>query len=341
MPATFVPTIFHIRNVLLFLYFSKVGKRDAEKQIAAVYPDDCPSYRTIERWYANFEKEKYCIDDEARPGRPCDLDLEKLKSLVESDPFQSTRSMAAALGFEHHTICTGLHKLGKAKKLGRFIPHHLSIFDYDRRIDACSTLLTFQKGKNWLNHIITGDEKWIYFDNHVRKAQWVDVCEEPADVPKPDLHPKKVMLCIWWTVQGPLHWELLPIGTTIDADVYSTQLKNLKKKVDSSAFGRHKVYFQHDNARPHVARKVVSELTRFGWTILPHPPYSPDLAPSDYCLFSDLQRHLQGKEFQTVDEVENELKLYLASKPRQFYTDCIHRLLDRWQFVVDNDGKYN
>ena len=37
------------------------------------------------------------------------------------------------------------------------------------------------------------------------------------------------------------------------------------------------------------------KLLVLGWEVMPHPPYSPDLAPSDYNLFRSLQYHLNGK----------------------------------------------
>jgi histone-lysine N-methyltransferase SETMAR len=46
---------------------------------------------------------------------------------------------------------------------------------------------------------------------------------------------------------------------------------------------------QHDNARPHTSLKTQEAITKFCWAVLPHPPYSPDLAPSDFCLFGDLK----------------------------------------------------
>ncbi|PIO64478.1 hypothetical protein TELCIR_13892 [Teladorsagia circumcincta] len=82
-----------------------------------------------------------------------------------------------------------------------------------------------------------------------------------------------------------------------------------------------KVHYQHDNARPHLAREVNSELLQFGWTLLPHPPYSPDIATSNYWLLSDLTRYLEGKSFTTRAQVETELTSYFASSA------C---LLERW-----------
>ena len=78
----------------------------------------------------------------------------------------------------------------------------------------------------------------------------------------------------------------------------------------------------------------------FGWQVIPHPPYSPDLAPSDYWLFSDLQRFLDEREFSDDDAIRAALTEYFASKPKSFYAAGIERLPGRWREVVNSDGDY-
>ena len=141
-------------------------------------------------------------------------------------------------------------------------------------------------------------------------------------------------------MKGIIHWELLSEGQTITGDIYASQLARVKAAVDRSWLKGHKVYFQHDNARPHVARQVKQLLTTFGWMVLPHPPYSPDLAPSDYWLFGDPTRALEGRAFNNRGMIEAALKQYFFSRPDGFYKDGIHKLPERWRHVVDNDGAY-
>jgi len=54
---------------------------------------------------------------------------------------------------------------------------------------------------------------------------------------------------------------------------------------------------QHDNARPHTSLRTQVAIAKFGWTVLPHPPHSPDLAPSDFRLFGALKYALHGTRF--------------------------------------------
>jgi histone-lysine N-methyltransferase SETMAR len=92
------------------------------------------------------------------------------------------------------------------------------------------------------------------------------------------------MLCIWWDWKGILYYDLLPRNQTINSDVYCSQLDRLNAAIDQKRpeLVNHKgVVFHHDNARPHVSLATRQKLMQLGWDVLPHPPYLPDLAPSD------------------------------------------------------------
>ena len=58
----------------------------------------------------------------------------------------------------------------------------------------------------------------------------------------------------------------------------------------------------------------MAKLNELSFELLPHPPYSPDLAPSDYYLFADLKKMLQGKRFYSNEEVITETNAYFEAK---------------------------
>ncbi|KAG5322685.1 MOS1T transposase, partial [Pseudoatta argentina] len=100
-----------------------------------------------------------------------------------------------------------------------------------------------------------------------------------------------------------------------------------------------KVIFLHDNARLHVAKVVKKYLETLKWDVLPHPPYSPDIAPSDYWLFRRMQHDLASHRFTSFAEIENWLQNWIASKDELFFRDGIRKLPERWEKVV-SDGQY-
>ena len=102
------------------------------------------------------------------------------------------------------------------------------------------------------------------------------------------------MLCIWWDQKGLVYYELLKPGDSITGDRYRLQLIRLncalREKRPEYEQRHDKVILLHDNARPHVAKVVKKYLETLKWDVLPHPPYSPDIAPSDYWLFRRMQQ---------------------------------------------------
>ena len=152
------------------------------------------------------------------------------------------------------------------------------------------------------------------------------------------------MLCIWWDQKGVLCYELLKPGETINGERYRTHLIRLKRAIAEKRVEyatRHEaVIFHHDNARPHVAILVKNYLENSGWEVLPHPPYSPDLAPSDYYFFRSMQNALTGIRFTSEQGFKNWLDSFLATKPAQLFWDGIHKLPERWGKIIASDEQY-
>jgi len=98
-------------------------------------------------------------------------------------------------------------------------------------------------------------------------------------------------------------------------------------------------YFQ-DKARPHVAARTMDTIQKLKWNILPHPPYSPDLAPSDCHLFGPLKVHLGGKSFRYNDEVTQDVQEWPHWQPKDFVLSGIRKLPDRWRKCIANQGDY-
>ena len=69
----------------------------------------------------------------------------------------------------------------------------------------------------------------------------------------------------------------------------------------------------------------------FGWETLPHPSYNPDLAPSDYHLFSSVKEQMQGQCYETLEEIRQAVRQCLWALERSSIT----RIFSNFQ----NDGK--
>ena len=86
----------------------------------------------------------------------------------------------------------------------------------------------------------------------------------------------------------------------------------------------------HDNARPHTAGQTRDLLDSFGWEVLDHPSYSPDLAPSNYHLFLHLKQHLSGNHYNDDDDVKTAVNSWLSEQVASFYEEGILKLVERY-----------
>ncbi|CAK9829695.1 Histone-lysine N-methyltransferase SETMAR [Anthophora retusa] len=145
------------------------------------------------------------------------------------------------------------------------------------------------------------------------------------------------------TVNATFYLELLKSNLTITADRYVQQLQRVQEKLHEkrpALVNRNNVILLHDDARPHTARVTQEKILELGWSVLPHPPYSPDLAPTDYHLFCSLQNFLNGKTFNSEEQVSQAVENFFQSKPTTSYKEGIDKLPEGWEKIIHNSGEY-
>lgn len=97
---------------------------------------------------------------------------------------------------------------------------------------------------------------------------------------------------------------------------------------------------KHDNARPHFANVVKIYLKTLNWDVLPHLPYSIDIAPSNFHLFRSMKHGLAEQHFRSHEETGNWVDFWITSKDEQFSQRGIHMLSETWEKLVVSGEKY-
>jgi len=97
------------------------------------------------------------------------------------------------------------------------------------------------------------------------------------------------------------------------------QLKDILKEKRRGKFTKG-VLFLHDNAPAHQALAIQKKVAYLGFQCLDHPPYSPDLALSDYHLFRGLKKQLKGRHFSSDAEVNAVAETWLDGQPSDFFS---------------------
>ncbi|UYV82650.1 hypothetical protein LAZ67_22000380 [Cordylochernes scorpioides] len=70
------------------------------------------------------------------------------------------------------------------------------------------------------------------------------------------------------------------------------------------------------------------------------PPYSPDLAPTDYHLYRSMSNHMRGTTFNNEENLKTWLNNFFYTRPGEFWRNGINKLVERWEEVVNNNGEY-
>ncbi|GFV10856.1 histone-lysine N-methyltransferase SETMAR [Trichonephila clavipes] len=254
----------HFRHILLF--YCRKGKNavQARKKLTNVYGEGVLTVRQCQNWFTKFRSGNFDVEDAPLSGRPVEGDNDAIKALVDANRRITTRE----IGMSHAS--------------------------------QTSSLLKRHGNNPFLKRIITGDEKWVVYNNVKRKRSWSKKDKPAKTISKADIHQKKL-----------------------------DKLNDALQQKRSELINRKGVVFHQDNARPHTSLVTRQKLLQLERDTMPHPPYSPDLAPSDYYLFRSLQNFLDGKTFTSNEEVKNHLDQFFASKDQKFYERGIMLLQER------------
>jgi hypothetical protein len=101
-----------------------------------------------------------------------------------------------------------------------------------------------------------------------------------------------------------------------------------------------KLWVHSDNARPHTAKMSSDYIGLNRMKQAPHPPYLPDLAPSDFLVFGYVKGKLMGYRAETPSELLVRIRVILSEIPRETSNTVFLKWMERLQKCVQVDGEY-
>jgi len=103
--------------------------------------------------------------------------------------------------------------------------------------------------------------------------------------------------------------------------------------------GKPDLHLPHDNAPAH-ASLIRSYLANHQTSVVPHPPYSPDLAPADFFLFLKLKTTLRRRRFQTIEEIQENAIRQLCAITESAFQEAFQQWKKRWERCIASRGGY-
>ena len=117
------------------------------------------------------------------------------------------------------------------------------------------------------------------------------------------IHPQTFDYPFSFDSTGMIYMHCVPTGQTVNKEYYVEVLREFRERFRRkrpALFKSGQWHFHLDNASVHNSIIVTDYLTKMGIKIVPHPPYSPDLAPGDFWLFPKLR----GCRYETFEEIK-------------------------------------
>ncbi|UYV71504.1 hypothetical protein LAZ67_8003523 [Cordylochernes scorpioides] len=260
--------------------------------------------------------------------------------------------MWSRLIFRDWTICRTVSsnsnkRFGHDPDVFKIFPRILTEEQKEVRMDVCKNMVKMTRpDPEWMQKIITGDETWVYqYDTETKRqsSQWIERGEPKPKKARFTKSKVNTLLVTFFCINGLVHHEFIPFGRTINQEVYLGIMRRLRESVRLKRPERwqNNEWILHvDNARPHTAHVVLQFLAKHSTIQIPHPPYSPDLAPNDFFLYPKLKMKLKGRKFDNVDMIQTESKATLRNLSKSDFISCFDNWKKRWNRCIEAGGAY-
>jgi histone-lysine N-methyltransferase SETMAR len=185
------------------------------------------------------------------------------------------------------------------------------------------------------------DETWIHHYTPESKQQSKQCREAGCSAPKKTRSVPstgKVTALVFWDAEGILFIDYLEKGKIITGEYYSNLLTRLDEKIREKrpSLQKKKNHLSSGQCTCPQSVFAMGKLRALYYELLEHPPYSPDLTPSDFFLFTKLKLFLAGQRFSSNQEMIAAVEGYSADLTKNHYRDGIMALEHCWNNCKGN-----
>ena len=314
--------------------------------------EDYTSMANVYKWVREFKCGRTTVQNLSHPGQSkfeiTQDNVDRVSKLVMSNRRLCVRNIAEMLRLSKSTVHRILTDYLSLKKYSaRWVPRMLTGDQKLYRVEASELILEIMRHDLdlFLSRYVTVDETWIrHFDPESKQQsmQWLQPGEPPPKKFKIGPSRGKVMATVFWDAKGILLCDYLVDQKTITGEYYANLIRKLRVAIREKRRGmlRRSVLLHQDNAPVHKSRIAMNAIATAGFEILIHPPYSPDMAPSDYHLFPKLKSYLRGRQFSCDSEAISSTNAWFEAQSEEMFKSGVLLLEKRCQKCINVDGDY-
>jgi hypothetical protein len=193
--------------------------------------------------------------------------------------------------------------------------------------------------RNVLRRIVTGDENWYDPETKHQIATSLSPKKPKSQKMRKQKSRVKTLLTAYFDATAIIYHEFIPAKHILNGKCYKDLIKRLTARVlrVRSEFQENgSWYLLHDNA-PAPSLDVVS---KFLVKMLSYPPYSFDLAPADFLLFSKLKIEMKWTRFEAVSSIQQTVTRELKVMREEAVSRTLDLLYERCKRCAEADGDY-
>lgn len=285
------------------------------------YSGSAPAYSTIKYWFVQFRRDRTTTTDAPRSGRPHDAvtprNIKKIREIVLNNRKLKLIEIAKLVGISKERVFHIMHECLHMQKLcTQWVPRELTIDEKQERVnksERCLRLLTRNK-KDFFMRYVTMEEIYIR---------------------------QTVMAAAFWDANGLIFIDYYEQRTT-NNEYYMVLLERLKAEIVAKRpkMKKKQILFHHDHTPCQGSVTTMAKMNELNFELVPHPPLSPDLSPSNYWLIPALKKTLSGKKFTSNNEVIAAAEAFFDEQDSLFYWKGVEMLEKRWTDCIARDGNY-
>jgi len=279
-----------------------------------------------------FSEGRTIAEDEDRSGRPSTTrtsdNTARVRELVRSDRRLTVNMIADEVNVNREAVRWILtEELGMRKICAKIVPRNLTQQQRDARVSISAELLEqVEADPDLMEQVIIGDEsRFFQYDPETKRQSLERHSKGSPRLKKTRVSKSKLkfMLVCFFDSVGIVHKKWVPAGQTVNQYYYKDILERLRKRVMRVRPNIATNWMLlHDNAPAHAAFSVAQFLTSKGITVMPQPPYSPDLAPCDFLSFKKTKSAMKGHHFQSTEDIQRSVTQALNDIHQAAFQEC-------------------
>jgi len=296
----------------------RLGKTatEAHEMLQKAFKEEALSRTRVFKWFARFKRGEMGIEDRPHSERlstsRADDNVETIREKINEDRQYTIDEISEATGVSWSSCQRILTADLNMRRVAAKFVLHLLTQDQKKLVWLCA--------RSWKIRLKM-TQTFFLRSSRATKVGAMGTTLRPNKLRANGRHPlhrdrkkqdKWGQMWKWcplffFDVRGIMHWEFISPGQTVNQEFYLEVLRRLRENVRRKHPELWRLgdwFLRHDNAPAHTALSVTRYLACLGWTFVPHPSYSPDLAPCDIFLFRTMKQTLKGKRFATVEEMK-------------------------------------